>query len=145
MLRHNVAKTAVIGAAGRTSNDLNGSYNESNMVLKFSSSINIKIKGSCHHGHSIIGAGASKLAPLYPHAAFHFHARTVYTNYPVAGAMRGYGAPQVDFALKCLAEDEARARGLDSVGFSLKKIARSGDGPPVKKTPMSTAGGAACT
>lgn len=96
------------------------------------------------HGHSIISAGASKMAPLYPRAAYAVRARTVYTNYPVAGAMRGYGAPQMAFAIECLVEDAARAIGMDSVAFRLKNVVRSGDPHPLKKKPIDTAEVAAC-
>lgn len=99
------------------------------------------------HGHSIVSAGASKMAPLYPRAVYSVRARTVYTNYPVAGAMRGYGAPQVAFAVECLVEDAARAtgpHGMDSVDFRLKNVVRSGDLHPLKKKPIDTAEVAAC-
>ena len=100
--------------------------------------------GYASHGHSIVSAGASKLAPLYPRAAYAVRARTVYTNYPVAGAMRGYGAPQACFLVECLVEDVARALKMDSVDFRLKNVARSGDLHPLKKKPMDTAELAAC-
>ena len=96
------------------------------------------------HGHSIVSAGATKMAPLYPHAAYAVRARTVYTNYPVAGAMRGYGAPQMAFAVECLVEDAARAIGMDSVDFRLKNVVRAGDLHPLKKKPIDTAEVAAC-
>ncbi len=42
-------------------------------------------------------------------------AYTVYTNTPVAGAMRGYGFPQVMFAGECQMEEIANKMGIDSI------------------------------
>ena len=53
------------------------------------------------HGHSVAGAAGAKSRSLYPRAAMQYHARTVYTNTPAAGAMRGYGSPQMTFAVDC--------------------------------------------
>ncbi|MGQ7094790.1 molybdopterin cofactor-binding domain-containing protein, partial [Escherichia coli] len=50
------------------------------------------------HGHSIASAGGNKVAYLYPRCAYAYSSKTCYTNLPSAGAMRGYGAPQVVFA-----------------------------------------------
>jgi putative selenate reductase molybdopterin-binding subunit len=51
----------------------------------------------------------------------------VYTNTPVAGAMRGYGAPQALFALECHMEDVARELGLDPIEFRRSNWVRVGD------------------
>lgn len=79
------------------------------------------------HGHAIVAAGGSKQSSLYPRVATKFHARTLYANMPVAGAMRAYGSPQVIFALECATEDAARKINMDPVEFRLKNIARQGD------------------
>ena len=47
------------------------------------------------HGHSIASAGGNKVAYLYPRCAYAYSSKTCYTNLPSAGAMRGYGAPQL--------------------------------------------------
>ncbi|MCP3874596.1 MAG: xanthine dehydrogenase molybdenum-binding subunit XdhA [Desulfobacteraceae bacterium] len=88
----------------------------------------ISITGAyASHGHAIISAGGSKQSSLYPHVATQFHARTLYANIPVAGAMRAYGSPQILYAVECATEDAARKIGMDSVEFRLKNIARQGD------------------
>ena len=47
-----------------------------------------------------------------------------YTNLPSAGAMRGYGAPQVVFAVESMLDDAATALGLSLIHiYSLKQIA----------------------
>jgi xanthine dehydrogenase molybdenum-binding subunit len=72
------------------------------------------------HGHSVAGAAGAKSRSLYPRSAIKFHARTVYTNTPAAGAMRAYGAPQMIFAVDCMIEEAARKIGMDPVAFRIK-------------------------
>ncbi len=83
------------------------------------------------HGHSVAGAAGAKSRSLYPRAAMHYHARTVYTNTPAAGAMRAYGAPQVIFAVECIIEEAARKIGMDPVAFRINNAARQGDTDPL--------------
>ena len=83
------------------------------------------------HGHSVAGAAGSKSRSLYPRAAMHYHAKTVYTNTPTAGAMRAYGAPQVIFAVECIVEEAARKIGMDPVAFRVQNVARQGDADPL--------------
>ena len=79
------------------------------------------------HGHSIATSGGSKQSSLYPRTAIKYHAKTLYANIPVAGAMRAYGSPQIFFALECATEDAARKIGMDSVEFRINNVARQGD------------------
>jgi len=83
------------------------------------------------HGHSVAGAAGAKSRLLYPRTAISFHAKTIYTNIPAAGAMRAYGAPQMIFALDCMIEEAARRIGMDPVEFRLKNVARQGDVDPL--------------
>ncbi|ADO49028.1 xanthine dehydrogenase molybdenum-binding subunit XdhA [[Enterobacter] lignolyticus] len=92
------------------------------------------------HGHSIASAGGNKIAYLYPRSAFGYRATTCYTNLPSAGAMRGYGAPQVVFALEALLDDAAAALDLDPVDIRLRNVAREGDKNPVNRKTIFSAG-----
>jgi putative selenate reductase molybdopterin-binding subunit len=56
-----------------------------------------------------------------------YRCEVVYTNTPVAGAMRGYGAPQALFSLECHMEDIARALGRDPIEFRRLNWVRAGD------------------
>ncbi|MEK7275977.1 MAG: molybdopterin cofactor-binding domain-containing protein, partial [Chloroflexota bacterium] len=56
-----------------------------------------------------------------------FRLEAVYTNKPVPGAFRGYGAPQALFALESLMEEIAVETGIDPVEFRLKNAIRVGD------------------
>ncbi len=103
-----------------------GVMKDGTMVARKMDAISIT-GGYASHGHAIAGAGGSKQTSLYPRVPAQFHARTLYANIPVAGAMRAYGSPQVIYALECATEDAARKIGMDSVEFRLKNIARQGD------------------
>lgn len=96
------------------------------------------------HGHSVAGAAGAKSRYLYPRASIRFHARTVYTNIPAAGAMRAYGAPQMMFALECMMEEAARKIGMDPVEFRLKNVARQGDTDPLTGMRFESCGLAEC-
>lgn len=100
--------------------------------------------GYASHGHSVVSAGGGKLCSMYPHAAVRFHAATVYTNLPIAGAMRGYGSPQIIFACECLLEDAARALGMDPLDLRLLNAGRPGDVNPRSGKSIETHGLADC-
>lgn len=56
-----------------------------------------------------------------------FECLVVYTNRPVAGAYRGYGAPQAHFALESHMEEIAEALGMDVIEFKRKNWVKVGD------------------
>ncbi len=56
-----------------------------------------------------------------------FECRVAYTNIPVPGAYRGYGAPQALFALENHMEEIAVALGMDVVDFKRKNWVQAGD------------------
>lgn len=50
----------------------------------------------------------------------------VYTNNPVTGAMRGFGSPQINFAIEQLVEMAAEKCGLDPTEFRKRNMLRQG-------------------
>ncbi|MGD2050300.1 MAG: molybdopterin-dependent oxidoreductase, partial [Chloroflexota bacterium] len=57
-----------------------------------------------------------------------FDCKVVYTNIPVPGAYRGYGAPQALFALESHMDEIARSLGMDVIEFRRKNWVKVGDG-----------------
>ena len=96
------------------------------------------------HGHSIVSAGSAKSYYMYPRAVYRCQARTIYSNIPAGGAMRGYGSPQMTFVIESIMEEAARALGMDSVAFRLLNAARRGDQSRISKKPLLTCGLRAC-
>ncbi len=92
------------------------------------------------HGHSIAGAAGSKSPYLYPRAALRYDATTYYSTTPAAGAMRGYGQPQVTFIMDCLVEEAAQALNMDPLELRLKNVARVGDVCPYNDHVIHAAG-----
>ncbi|HEY53250.1 MAG TPA: molybdopterin-dependent oxidoreductase [Caldilineae bacterium] len=56
-----------------------------------------------------------------------FDCKVAYTNIPVPGAYRGYGAPQANFALESHMEEIAVALGMDVIEFKQKNWIKVGD------------------
>lgn len=83
--------------------------------------------GYASHGHAIVANASNMIKQLYrDEKALESDSYTVYSNTVAAGAMRGYGIPQGDFAAECLAEDLAYLAGMDPLEFRLKNCMESG-------------------
>ena len=78
------------------------------------------------HGHSIALSAGSKVRPLYDIQAEKYVPITAYTNLPVAGAMRGYGIPQIMFGLESCMDDIAKELNLDPADFRLQNLIKEG-------------------
>ncbi|MFA6075115.1 MAG: xanthine dehydrogenase subunit XdhA [Negativicutes bacterium] len=81
------------------------------------------------HGQSICSKTMATYCMLYapqPDCFLSASGKTLYTNTPAAGAMRGYGAPQSIFAVESHIEDIARAIGMDSIELRLRNLTRVG-------------------
>lgn len=79
------------------------------------------------HGHAIAANAANMIKQLYRDEKF-FHADcyTIYTNTATAGAMRGYGIPQADFASECMMDDLAAMIGMDPLELRLQNCMEAG-------------------
>jgi xanthine dehydrogenase molybdenum-binding subunit len=63
-----------------------------------------------------------KITKLYRLPHYHHRAQAVYTNTPVAGAMRGWGAPEIVSALEIHMDRVAGELGLDPVELRLRNL-----------------------
>jgi putative selenate reductase molybdopterin-binding subunit len=79
------------------------------------------------HGLTVTGSSGYKSLPLYAARALRYHCDVAYTNHPVAGALRGYGAPQGFFALESAIDELATAAGFDPLEFRRRNVSRAGD------------------
>lgn len=86
------------------------------------------------HALTVFMVAGSKTLPLYNKAeAVHFGGTVVYTNNTPAGAFRGYGAIQGNFALESTIDILAENIGLDPMKFRAKNMIKEGEGSPVFK------------
>ncbi|MCL2851571.1 MAG: xanthine dehydrogenase molybdenum-binding subunit XdhA [Defluviitaleaceae bacterium] len=90
------------------------------------------------HGHSIAAKGAGILSTLYEIPNMIYRSRTVLTNTGNAGAMRGYGVPQITFAIEAMTEKICSALNMDSFEFRLKNFKKEGAPHPLNGIPMAT-------
>lgn len=74
------------------------------------------------HGHAIAANGLTSWRLQYACSNIRGEAYTVYTNTPVGGAMRGYGIPQVCFAIESFMDDVAAAIHMDPLEFRRKNL-----------------------
>jgi len=79
------------------------------------------------HGFTVQNVTGIRGLTSYNCPAKRFECHVVYTNIPVPGAYRGYGAPQAEFALECHMEDIARDLGMDVIDFKRQNWVKVGD------------------
>ncbi len=79
------------------------------------------------HGFTVNSVSGQHGLSLYNCPAKRFRCDVAYTNRPVAGAFRGYGAPEAFFALESHMDDIARALGLDPYEIRRRNWVKTGD------------------
>lgn len=86
------------------------------------------------HALTVVCNTGAKVLPLLNKADnVAFRARSVYTNLPVGGAYRGYGATQGSFALNIQMDEMARAIDWDVIDLWRKNHIRTSETSPVFK------------
>ncbi len=83
------------------------------------------------HALTVQSNTGSKTLPLYRSPNIRYVADVAYTNLPIAGAFRGYGAPQGYFALESHMDEIAHKLGIDPLEFRRKNLIRKGDRDPI--------------
>ena len=81
--------------------------------------------------YASLGAEVVERATVHATGPYRFGAvtlvgHTVHTNNPPAGAMRGFGVPQVAFAVEALMDRLADAAGIDRLDFRVRNALRPG-------------------
>ncbi len=79
------------------------------------------------HALTVTGNTGTKPLPLYRTKNMKFYADIVYTNLPIAGAFRGYGAPQGFFAMEVQMDEAAEVLEMDPVEFRKLNHIRQGE------------------
>ena len=78
------------------------------------------------HALTVVCNCGSKVLPLYRCPTCASRAKAVYTNLPVGGAYRGYGATQAAFAMECSWTRWPRDSGIDPVELRRRCHIRDG-------------------
>ena len=79
------------------------------------------------HGFTVQNVSGLRGLTSYNCPNKRFVCDVAYTNIPVPGAYRGYGAPQAEFALEAHMEDIAIALGRDVIDFKRQNWVKAGD------------------
>lgn len=85
------------------------------------------------HALTVLSNCGSKVLPLYRANNIEFIGDTVYTNLPVGGAYRGYGATQACFGTESMMDEMAEAIGMDPIKFRQKNHIKPGESSPIIK------------
>ena len=83
------------------------------------------------HALTVMCNTGSKVLPLYRWPNIRFDGNTSYTNMPVGGAYRGYGATQGAFAVEIALDEVAEKLGMDPLALRQKNHIQSGQSSPV--------------
>jgi probable selenate reductase molybdenum-binding subunit len=84
------------------------------------------------HGLTVMSNAGSKTLPLYnkaPHVRF--DGKAVYTNLPVGGAYRGYGATQAYFPLETALDELGEKLGIDPIEMRRRNHITAGETSPI--------------
>ena len=85
------------------------------------------------HALTVLSNCGSKVLPLYHANNIEFIGDTVYTNLPVGGAYRGYGATQAAFGTESMMDEMAEAIGMDPIKFRQINHIKPGESSPIIK------------
>jgi len=85
------------------------------------------------HALTVACNTGSKTLPLLKCNNVRFHAKSVYTNLPVGGAYRGYGATQGYIALGIQVDEMAEKIGMDVIKFYKMNHIKEGESSPIFK------------
>ena len=85
------------------------------------------------HALTVMSVTAQKALSMYKAPSIRVNGDGVYTNLPIGGAYRGYGAPQAFFPLESLMDEAANAMNIDPIELRLKNIFKVGDDIPIAK------------
>ncbi len=83
------------------------------------------------HALTVVCNSGSKTLPLYRWQNLYFRGTSVYTNLPVGGAYRGYGATQAYFPLECIMDELAEELGLDPLVLRQQNAIALGETSPI--------------
>jgi putative selenate reductase molybdopterin-binding subunit len=80
-----------------------------------------------NHAFAVLNHACSESFAVYRCANKKIDAVAVYTNTVPAGAFRGYGLPQTNFAVESAMDELARKIGMDPIAFRERNVVHPGD------------------
>jgi CO/xanthine dehydrogenase Mo-binding subunit len=99
---------------------------EKGKLLALEADITADTGAYASYGPPILGRALAHAASLYEIPNVTIQGRMVYTNNPIAGAMRGFGATQVQLAMECAMDRMAEALNLPPEEIRRRNVLRPG-------------------
>lgn len=96
------------------------------------------------HGPGVLSKAFAHFLMLYKSSAARFEGKCVYTNTSLSGACRGYGAPQIVFAIERQVDEICRELEFDPIKFRLTNSFTTGDIDPVTNWKIESGANEAC-
>lgn len=97
------------------------------------------------HGHAIAANAITNYFQLYSGTGLQLGSSTsIFSNLPSAAAMRGYGIPQICFAMESQMDDYAKEYGFDPIEFRLANILNIGAVEPCNDIAINSNGLVEC-
>ena len=90
----------------------------------------------CSAALNVVGAVSHKAFKIYRTPHVRFRGYPVYTNLPIAGAMRGYGSPQFFYAQQVQLGKIAKKLGIDMVELQRINLVRPDAAEPLHGSPL---------
>jgi CO/xanthine dehydrogenase Mo-binding subunit len=115
---------------------LKAGVNKNGDIHAFQATVYLNAGAYCTHSPIVLAAMSRKLQYRVPHYLYEGH--SVYTHTPVAGAMRGYGNPQLTFAREVFLNKIASALQMDPLAFRLQNHLLPGEKIPGSAYPLQS-------
>jgi len=96
------------------------------------------------HAAGVMINAMTKGVPIYKCQNISFEGHSVYTNKALCGAYRGYGNPQINFAIESLMDQIAEKLGIDPVDLRLKNYRGLNEIDPLSEQPIESNGMKEC-
>jgi len=80
-----------------------------------------------NHGRLVLYHACGECLSVYRCDSKKIDAYVIYTNTVPAGAFRGYGLPQTNFAVESAMDELSRSIGMDPIEFRARNVVRPGD------------------
>jgi xanthine dehydrogenase molybdenum-binding subunit len=110
---------------------LKTAFNSENKITSMYCKAIFDIGANADHGPIVTTVCGLTFLGAYKTPNLLFEGYPVYTNNPPSGAMRGYGGPQVNFAIECHMDEIAESLGVDPIALKLSNAFERGDISPM--------------
>ena len=102
-------------------------FSDDGLMLRCNMQATVDAGGYATNAMDYIAGTMGKISKLYRIPHIKYQAKSVYTNGPVSGAMRGWGSPEFYSAAEIHFDLAAKALHLDPLAMRLKNLVQVGD------------------